>query len=102
MDAKTQILAKVKLYTKENPIYSAVLEKEFNISGAELRKIIREFRREGKPIANSKDGYFFAQSYEEFKPTIKDLEDRAMSMLNTIKKFKIQFGIETDNQKSLF
>ena len=97
----SQILVAIRYRTKENPVFSAELERAFGMTGAEVRNLIRELRREGHPIANDK-GYYYAKSYEEFKPTLDDLEHRAESLFNTVKKFKIAFGIETSNQSSLF
>jgi len=86
--------------TERNPIYSVELEKEFKISGAILRNIIRGFRRDGIPVANchtgyyyakSFKGYYYAKSFKEMESTITDLEKRAFSMLETVSKLKKNF-----------
>ncbi|HCA41639.1 MAG TPA: hypothetical protein DEP28_00135 [Bacteroidetes bacterium] len=77
--------------TERNPIYSVELEKEFKISGAILRNIIRGFRRDGIPVANCHTGYYYAKSFKEMESTITDLEKRAFSMLETVSKLKKNF-----------
>ena len=100
MKLKLEILASIKLRTKENPVFSHHLETSYGLSGTEIRDIVRELRREGYPIANSKSGYYFANNYEEIEPTINDLESRAFSMLETVKKLKLNFS--RPQQSTLF
>ena len=100
-NTRNLILGHINLRKKSNPVYSVELEKSYGVTGAEIRIIVQEARRKGIPIAND-NGYYLAATYEEFQPTIKDLESRALSMLNTIRLFKIRFGLETADQKSLF
>ena len=82
------ILARIRLRTKDNPILSKELEQDFNLIDTEIRDMIREFRRSGIPIASSKKGYFYARNYEELRATIEDLEGRCNSMKETLDKLK--------------
>lgn len=92
--------AKLKLASKEYPVYSAKLESELNISGVQVRDMIRELRRSGVPVANSKQGYFIAESYEDIIETITDLESRCNSMHETVTALKKIF--KNDLQEGLF
>ena len=93
MRAKEELCKLLMDYsTKEQPIFSKQLEISFKLEGVQVRDIIRQLRREGKPIANSKKGYFYAQSYEEYEETIQDLYNRSMSMLETIKAMRNAFN----------
>lgn len=91
---KDEIESVIRLHRAETPIYSVELEKRFDISGISLREIIRDLRRESKPIANSKHGYYWALNYSEILPTIDDLESRAMSILQTVKVLRNCFTKE--------
>lgn len=85
---KDQIESIIKHRTKDNPIYSAEIERRLEIAGTQVRDLIRELRREGKPIANSHKGYFWAATYEEIEPTLTDLNSRAISLHETISGLK--------------
>lgn len=88
---KDEIEAKLRLHRKENPVYSKEIENCFNITGVQVRDIIRELRREGKPVANSKQGYYWARNEIELQETIEDLESRSFSMLKTIEGLRKAF-----------
>lgn len=95
-------IASLKLRTPECPIYSAELEAHFEITGSEVRDIIRSLRRDGHPIANSSKGYFYARTYTEIEPTILDLKSRSLSMLETIKKLELNFQTKKQIQQTIF
>jgi hypothetical protein len=94
------ILSSIKLHGKDNPIYSVQLEQHYNLRGAEVRNIIRDLRRSGEPIANSKDGYYYARDINELKETLEDLRGRATSMLNTASLMEKRFN--NNKELSLF
>ena len=96
------LLAKIRLHSKEYPIYSSVLENYFETTGPQIRDAIRQLRRAGYPIANSPKGYFYAKSYAEIEPTLNDLENRALSQLETISKLKSHFFPAKKGQPNLF
>jgi len=88
LNLSDNILAKIKLCGKDNPIHSAVLGTMFNLKGDDVRDIVRDLRREGYPIASGKSGYFYARSLSELKDTIEDLEGRSNSMYKTANALK--------------
>ena len=92
---KNEILDLIINRTKDNPIYSAEIENQLEISGLTVRDCIKHLRRNGVPIANSSNGYYFAKEYSEIEPTISDLHRRSMSMLETIKGLRKAFSKET-------
>ena len=71
------------LRNKANAIYSASLEKEFKLTGSEVRDIIRDLRREGQWILPTPKGYCWAISEEEKEELIKDLEGTGDSLYKT-------------------
>lgn len=91
---KANILEIVKKHREDNPVYSLKLEELFNLSGSNVRDIVRELRREGFPIANSKSGYYYAESFEQIKGTVNDLEGRARSLIITANKLRKSFNIQ--------
>lgn len=80
---KDQVEMKIYIHTKQNPILSSEIEKELDLPGIVVRDIIRELRRESKPIASCDKGYFWAKNFEELKDTIDDLERREISLRRT-------------------
>ena len=94
------ILSSIKLHGKDNRIFSYQLESQYNLCGAEIRSIIKELRRSGEPIANSKDGYYYARDINELKETLEDLRGRATSMLNTASLMEKRFN--NNKELSLF
>ena len=98
---QTCIIAHIRLYKKENPIHSIEIEKQFDVSGSFVRDAVRHAWRQGIPICNDK-GYYLAESFEDFRPTLEDLESRALSLMNTISLFRQHFGILKNKQESFF
>lgn len=98
---KVEIEVTIRLHHATNPVYSVELEQRYGITGTEVRNIVRELRREGKPVANSKQGYYWADNIEELRPTIDDLESRAMSMHETVKALKGCFVEENQLELNL-
>lgn len=96
------MLAAIKLYTKSNPVLSSVLEVNHKATGPQVRDAVRVLRREGHPIANCDNGYYYARSYTEIEPTLEDLNGRAMSLLKTIKCMKENFFPAQKEQVNLF
>lgn len=96
---KTEILAKIKLHTKENPIYSVQIEKYFDISGIQLREIIHELRLEGYPIGSGNDGYFYARDKSELIDTINNLLGREIKIREV--RLALEKCFSKDNQLNL-
>ncbi len=99
---KEGLLAVLKLYTARNPVLSSVLEERFKAAGTQVRDAIRQLRREGHPIANCDNGYYYARSFSEIEPTLNDLSSRAVSMLNTVRLMKENFFPAKKEQSNLF
>lgn len=96
---KDQIIhALTSRWGKDNKIYSAELEREFNVSGTEIRDIVRELRREGFPIIGG-NGYYC--SHEDIDILWQDLESRAMSMLQTVKESKEKYLSKYKEKKQI-
>jgi predicted transcriptional regulator len=93
-EVKDRILWTIKVHTKDSPIGSKQLEVECDLSGSQLRDYIRELRREGQLIGSismkeeKRGGYYYIHSWAEFDQTIKHLQNRVDSLLNTISKMK--------------
>jgi hypothetical protein len=101
-ELKRDILCTISLYQKENPVLSSTLESQYQASGPQVRDAIRELRREGHPLANSDNGYYYARLFSEIEPTLSDLESRALSMLSTVKLTKERFYPAQKEQTNLF
>ena len=99
---KEGLLAVLKLYTARNPVLSSALEERFKAAGPQVRDVIRQLRREGHPIANCENGYYYARSFTEIEPTLNDLSSRAVSMLNTVRLMKENFFPAKEEQSNLF
>ena len=69
----------LKSYLKANclgrrrTVPGSTLEHTLNLSGNELRKYVNRLRRQGVPIASSRDGYFYAETAGEVYATIRQL-----------------------------
>ena len=74
--------------SKYKPIVSKDLERCFDISGSEVRDIVRVLRRKGEPIVGSNTGYFLASGTGEIQELIADLVSRISSMSETVKAIK--------------
>ena len=96
---KTEILKHIQqVGSKEFPVKSKLLEFHFRLSGAVIRDIIRELRREGISIVPTSRGYYYDNSPEAILKIAEDLECRALSMLNTVKILKNNYA----KQEALF
>jgi len=89
---KYNILELLKSSSKDSPIYSKNIENLLSVSGPSVRDVIRELRRDGAPIAESSNGYYYARTFEQIKDTIYDLEGRAKSMLTTATALRKTFN----------
>ena len=89
---KDRIESIIRLHDLENPIYSIEIETQTGLSGILVREILRELRREHKPIANSNKGYFWAKNMAELQDTLDDLEHRETSLRITRKAMENCFS----------
>ena len=58
---------------RKRTVPSPVLERTLHLSGNELRKHVNRLRRQGVPIASSRNGYFYAANAGEIYATIRQL-----------------------------
>jgi hypothetical protein len=78
----SEILASIRLHTKNNKIKSAELEHHFNISGDQLREtVINPFRRMGEFICSDNSGYWYG-SPQEAEECALFLRNRAHKVLS--------------------
>lgn len=78
-----RILAQIALHSKNDPVMSVDLEKQFNIPGPTLRKYIHKLRMKPyhKAIGITETGgYFLARTREEYEFTLRSLESRIKSL----------------------
>ena len=65
---------------RKNTVSGASLERTLHLSGNELRRYVNRLRRQGVPIASSRDGYFFAVNAGEVYATIRQLKQMASGL----------------------
>jgi len=82
------IFNEISKRSKYKPIVSKELERQFGISGPDVRDEIRNLRRKGEPIVGSNTGYYLATGTEDIKQLISDMESRISSMRETINSIK--------------
>lgn len=80
---KQRLLNIIKGYGPDSPVNSGKLEDMLGITGSAVRDLIRELRRDGEPVCNSKHGYYYGRDNKELISTINNLEARSVSMWNT-------------------
>lgn len=78
------------LYEEINrePVISKRLESIFDLSGPEIREIIKYARRNGHPVASNNYGYYIEMDYDKCMENIIHLEERAMSQLFTVNRMR--------------
>jgi len=75
-------------------VKSSMLEHHLSIPGSSIRRLVRHARRKGVPVISNEKGYSLARNFAELKPTIDQLHDRALDILNTEKALKLCFPDE--------
>lgn len=65
---------------RKNTVSGASLERALRMSGNELRRHVNRLRRQGVPVASSRDGYFFAANAGEVYATIHQLKQMASGL----------------------
>lgn len=79
-----QILNRIMVQTKEDPIKSFVLETLYHVSGPAIRKVVRYYRLMGRPIGSGSKGYYLARSKEEYSLTLSHMKERALKELEIV------------------
>ena len=77
MTAEEKLLEYLKLnHTgKDNAVYSKDLERVFCMSGRTIRTKINRLRQDGKPICSDCNGYYYAETDEDVKDTIRWMDE---------------------------
>ena len=65
-------------------VSGADLERALGISGADLRKLVNRFRRQGIPIGSDRQGYFYAATAGEVYTTIRQLRQMVAGLEKAI------------------
>lgn len=73
---------------------SRTLESMLKIPGVSVRRLVRHARQSGQPVISNQKGYCMARNFSELKPTIQQLEERGIDILNTVSKLKQCFPDE--------
>lgn len=69
VEAYMEAACKGRKHTKR----SKELERDLDLSGTDLRKLVSILRQDKIPIASSREGYFYAQNAAEVYSTIRHL-----------------------------
>jgi biotin operon repressor len=97
---KDSLIAFLSIHKIENPVYSKEIEAKFEIKGEQLRHEIMELRREGFPIASTRDGYYWARTLAELDSTLEHLKGRRNSLDLTIQCMQKRF--RNSEEQTLF
>ena len=95
-----EFLNKIMQTTSDNPVLSYKIEKTLSLKGAQVRQLVKHFRRTGHPIASTGRGYFYAHSIEELMPTLDHMKMRRDSINYTMNKM-MEGKLFTEDQQSL-
>lgn len=76
---KTRVLALLKATAigGHNAVKAPKIRDYTGIGDSKLRAIVNQLRTEGHPICSDSRGYFYAQSSDEVKQSIRSLSNRA-------------------------
>lgn len=74
----------------ENAVFSRILEECLGIGGRDVRRIISELRKEGKPICSDyHKGYYYAESEADIEDAVKGLKEHAKGVSDTVKNLNV-------------
>ena len=96
---KPHILYDLSKVKKDQPMKSIIIQRKYNLKGAEVRQIIHQLRLNGVPICSGPDGYYYPKDRIEAKHTINHLKSRAKSLFNVIIAMEEHF--DKEDQQSL-
>lgn len=70
----------------ENAVFSRIIEEFLGIGGRDVRRIISELRKEGKPICSDfHKGYYYAENENDIEDAVKGLKEHAKGVSDTVK-----------------
>ncbi len=75
-------------------VKSSLLENHLKLPGSSIRRLVRHARRKGVAVISNEKGYCIARNFAQLKPTIDQLHERALDILNTEKSLKSCFPDE--------
>lgn len=83
-----------------NSIKSENLQRELNCDKRELERHIHDLRQDGVPICSWRMGYYFADTEDDVRATIKQMQGRIKKMNQAINGLKEYAGeLKTKNKK---
>ncbi len=90
IEENTSLLASVLKYGHKNAISREKLCERLGVSDRKMRKMVERARRDGLAICNDldDDGYYIADTPEEYDRQYRRIYDRAMSMMVQLKHFR--------------
>lgn len=86
---------------RRNAVRGVVLEKNFHISGNELRRLVNRLRKKKVPIGSSREGYFYAATAGEVYSTIRQLRSMADGLnaaIHGLEDSLERFGEEAEDE----
>lgn len=84
MSHRDNILAAIRLHGSDKPVLSNKLENAYDISGEQVREVIRELRRSGHTITGTRKGYYYARTLSEKLEGANDIAHRFISLRKTL------------------
>ena len=97
---QNHVIAMIHNRTKENPIYSAEIERRLGVTGVTIREIVHTARTEKNiPICAESKGYFMPSNKAEADRTINSLRSRARQ--NNEAANGIELFYKTEKQETL-
>ena len=73
-------------------VLSPGLERVFGVKGKELREAVNALRREGVPICSNAGGYFYAETEEEIRGTLRHMTNRIAGITGAIRGLRRSLG----------
>lgn len=94
-EANTDLLAGVLKYGHKNAIKREDLCEALGVSDRKMRKMVERAKRDGLAICNDgdDDGYYIADTPEEYDRQYQRIYHRAMSMMVQLKHYQANRGI---------
>jgi len=89
-EANTDRVANALGYGKKNAIKREELCAKLGVSDRKMRRMVEQARRDGLAVCNDQDddGYYIADTPDEYDRQYRQIYDRAMSMLVQLKHFR--------------
>jgi len=94
----------IQKYGIDNPVTSDKIEAGLEITGVEVRALVRYLRRLGYPVGSNSRGYFWIKDEKELNRALRHLIERRDSLERTINEMsRIKFNLKDyEYQTKLF